>query len=69
MYFDHVVFSDFHFFGGDPQNSPRKNLKILKFKKKMGPRTSYNIPFLLHNQVVWSKVGCLQKTRGQKVDI
>ena len=27
----------------------------------MGPLTPFNTPFLLHNHVVWSKIGCLQK--------
>ena len=35
----------------------------------MGPLTPYNTSFLLHNHLVWSKIGCLQKTRGQKVKI
>ena len=27
----------------------------------MGLLTPFNTPFLLHNHVVWSKIGCLQK--------
>ena len=42
-------------------DSPRKKLKILKNLKfsKMVPLTPYNNP--LHNHLVWSKIGCLQK--------
>ena len=68
MYIDQFGVFRFQFFWGDLQNSPRKNLKNLKFSK-MGPLTPYNTPFLLHNPVVWSKIGCLQKTRAQKVKI
>ena len=31
--------------------------------------TSYNPIFLLQNQLVLSKLGCLQKTRAQNIDI
>ena len=31
--------------------------------------TSYNPTFLLQNQLVLSKLGCLQKTRAQNIEI
>ena len=33
----------------------------------MGPRTTYNTPFLIHNHVVWSKVGCLQNLEVKRL--
>ena len=64
MYLDQFGVFRFQFFlVGTPKIAPEKKLKILKNLKfsKMVPLTPYNNQFLLHNHLVWSKIGCLQK--------
>ena len=65
MYLDQFGVLRFEFWGGDLQNNPWKKAKIFK----NGSPDPYNTMFLFHNHIVWSKIGCLQKTTGQKVKI
>ena len=58
----------FKFWGGTPRTGPRKISKFQNFQK-WPHMTSYNPTFLLQNQLVLSKLGCLQKTRAQNIDI
>ena len=56
------------FWGNPPVRAPLKfqNFKIFK---KWPPMTFYNPIFLLQNHLVLSKLGCLQKTRAQNIEI
>ena len=66
MYLDQFGVLRFEFFwGGISKITPEKKAKIFK----NGSPDPYNTMFLFHNHIVWSKIGCLQKTTGQKVKI
>ena len=49
------IFENVRFLGGQFSGPLPKKIKF----SKMGPLTPFNTPFLLHNHVVWSKIGCL----------
>ena len=65
------VNTKFGIFGGNPPFTPLNNHNILEFSK-LTPHdliTSCNTMFLLLNQLLLSKYGCLQKTRAQNIEI
>ena len=69
MYLDQYGIVRFQFFwGGTPKITPKKAKNSKKiFFLKLVPLTPYNNPVLLHNHVVLSKKGCLQKLEVKRL--